>query len=246
MPKKSKKSFLYNIIFIIILLIVAIGVYMVYTGAFNYNRISECKKIPEEKFCGLQIIDLALPENLNNDILQQVSQGEGKRVVIPGWKAGRTISTSNVKKNLPEVFNWYKNLEEQIGSIIGEKVYITSDTLPTTCAVLVYEEDDDFINWHYDVNYFNGRFFTLLIPCTITNTCTEYTYYDKDGIKKGIKEELGKSILFEGDKVFHMATKFCNKGQKRVMLSVQFSTNPTISWFNNFFMRIKDIAYIGY
>lgn len=178
--------------------------------------------------------------------MNQVTNGEGKRVIIPKWKAGRTISTETIQKKIPKVFDWYKSLEKQISDIIGEKVYITPDKLPTTCAILIYEEDGDFINWHYDVNYFNGRFFTLLIPVTITNTCTEYEYYDKDGNKKGIQEEWGKAILFEGDKVFHMATKFCNKGQKRVILSVQFSTNPTISWINNIFMRIKDTAYIGY
>lgn len=143
------------------------------------------------------------------------------------------------------MINWYLSLESKISDIIGERVYVTSKELPTTCAVLVYEDDGDFINWHYDVNYFNGKFFTLLIPCTITNTCTEYTYYDKDNIKRGIKEQKGKSILFEGDKVFHMATKFCNKGEKRVMISVQFSTDPQIAWYNKILMRIKDSAYIG-
>jgi hypothetical protein len=178
--------------------------------------------------------------------LNAVSNGEGKRVVIPGWKAGRTISTQSIQKRMLKVYNWYKSLETYIGNTIGESVYTTSDNLPTTCAILIYEDDGDFINWHYDVNYFNGRFFTLLVPVNITNTCTEYVYYDKDGNKQSIQEEQGKAILFEGDKVFHMASPFCNKGQKRIILSVQFSTNPTISWYNNLFMRIKDIAYIGF
>jgi len=245
-PKNVAKTTIWNILFYIVLFASAIGIYMIFSGAFNYQRMSECKEVPIEEFCGLQVIDLSVPDSLNGEIMRQVETGAGKRVVIPGWKAGRTISTDHVKKNLPNVFDWYVSLEGKISDIVGEKVYITSDSLPTTCAILVYEEDDDFINWHYDVNYFNGRFFTLLIPCTITNSCTEYTYYDKDNIKQGIKEEKGKSILFEGDKVFHMATKFCNKGKKRVMISVQFSTNPTISWYNRALMRIKDTAYIGY
>jgi len=178
--------------------------------------------------------------------LNEVSKEEGRRVVIPAWKAGRTITTQTIIKNIPNVYDWYKGLEEKISSIIGENVYVTSNNLPTTCAILIYEKNGDFINWHYDVNYFNGRFFTLLIPVNITNHCTEYRYYDKDGNINGIKEELDKAILFEGDKVFHMASKFCNKGKQRLILSVQFSTNPTISWVNNILMRIKDIAYIGY
>ena len=215
-------------------------------GALNYHRIAECKNVSEKEFCGIETIDLAVPDILNKKIQNVVDTGEGKRVVISGWKAGRTIDTSTVKKVLPTLFDWYIGLEKEIGDIIGEKVYITADTLPTTCAVLIYENDGDFINWHYDVNYFNGRFFTLLIPCTFVNSCTEYTYFDKNRNKQGLKEERGKAILFEGDKVFHMATKFCNKGAKRIMISVQFSTNPTISWYNRLMMRIKDTAYIGY
>ena len=246
MASKNSARIRNYIIYAILLSILATGLYMVSSGALNYGRIEQCKGRPKEEFCGISTIDLSVPDDLNRKIIDVVDTGVGKRVVISGWKAGRTIDTSTVKKDLPYVFEWYKGLEDEISDIIGEKVYITSDTLPTTCAILVYEEDGDFINWHYDVNYFNGRFFTLLIPVTFVNSCTEYTYYDKEGQKQGLKEERGKSILFEGDKVFHMATKFCNNGEKRVMISVQFSTNPTISWYNRALMRIKDTAYIGY
>jgi len=246
MAPKNKKIFtVWNTFLFFLVIGVVIGIYMVFNGALNYKRMAKCKDVPEDKFCGLKVIDLSIDNSVNKEILRHVDLGSGKKVVIPGWKAGRTISTSDVKKSIPSLFDWYVNLEDEISDIVGERVYITSDTLPTTCSVLIYENDGDFINWHYDVNYFNGRFFTLLVPCTITDSCTEYTYYDKDNNKQSIKDKMGKSILFEGDKVFHMATKFCNKGEKRVMVSMQFSTNPTIEWYNRALMRIKDIAYIG-
>lgn len=246
MAPKNKKIFTaWNTFLFILVICVIIGIYMVFNGALNYQRITKCKDAPVDTFCGLKVIDLSIDKSVNKEIIKQVDLVSGKKVVIPGWKAGRTISTSDVKKDIPILFDWYVNLEDEISDVIGERVYITSDTLPTTCSVLIYEDDGDFINWHYDVNYFNGRFFTLLVPCTITDSCTEYTYYDKDNNKQSIKDKMGKSILFEGDKVFHMATEFCNKGEKRVMVSMQFSTNPTIEWYNRALMRIKDIAYIG-
>jgi hypothetical protein len=243
--KNKMGGFPFKIFLIIIFLIILLAAYLILNGAINYHRLSECHEVPEKEFCGIKTIDLSVPYALNSEILYQVESGTGKRVVIPGWKAGRTINTSTVKEKLPNVFKWYENLEEHISTIIGEKVYITPGNLPTTCAILVYEEDGDFINWHYDANYYNGRFFTLLIPISVADSCTEYMYYNKDNIKESIKEEIGKSILFEGDKVFHMASKFCNKGKKRVMLSVQFSTNPTISWYKSIPLYIKDMAYIG-
>ena len=237
-----------KIFYIFIFVLVVFILYMIFKGAVNYNRISVCKDVDDKTFCGIKEIRLSLPDTLKRRVFEQVNKGAGKRVVIPGWKAGRTISTASIQRDIPDLFDWYKNLEEKIGSEIGQPVFITEDALPTTCAVLVYEEDGDFINWHYDVNYFNGRFFTLLIPCTFDDdTCTEYSYYDKNGVLQSIKTKPEMSILFEGDKVFHMATKFCKKSEKkRVVVSVQFSTDPTISWYNRAIMRIKDIAYIGY
>jgi hypothetical protein len=241
---KNNKYHIVLFILILITLLVII-LHKLIIGAVNRNYIFNCKDKPIDEFCGIQKINLSAPDELKREILNQISKGEGKRIVVPGWKSGRTIITQTIQKNIPKVYDWYKNLETYIGKIIGEKVYTTPDKFPTTCAVLIYEEEGDFINWHYDVNYFNGRFFTLLIPVNITNTCTEYVYYDKDGNKQGLQEELGKAILFEGDKVFHMASPFCNKGEKRVIISVQFSTDPTISWYNNILIRIKDYAYIG-
>ena len=244
--RRSNISVLFKFVLGGILSILIIFLYIVFRGAINYDRLNTCNSKPLNEFCGIQEINLGLPNSIKSQILSCVEQGFGKRVVIQGWKAGRTISTGDVFRELPGVWNYYKSLEEKVGEIIGEKVYITSEKLPTTCAILVYEEDGDFINWHYDVNYFNGRFFTLLIPVTIENSCTLYTYYDKNNEIQTLESKENKSILFEGDKTFHMASKFCNHGQKRIVLSVQFSTDPTISWYNNILMRIKDTAYIGF
>ena len=248
MARSNTYKIQWRIAYFFMFVIIAATLYMVFKGAVNYNRIAVCKDVAESEFCGIKEIKLQLPDALKRKIFEEVDKGSGKRVVIPGWKAGRTISTGQIQKDIPELFDWYKGLEGKIGSEIGENVFVTENALPTTCAVLVYEEDGDFINWHYDVNYFNGRFFTLLIPCTFDDDiCTEYTYYDKDGALQGLKTKPEKSILFEGDKVFHMATKFCKKAEKkRVVVSVQFSTDPTISWYNRAIMRVKDTAYIGY
>jgi hypothetical protein len=238
------RGLLYFLVFIIIF-IVCVTLYVIKRGAIYTNKIEECQIVKPEVFCGIKQIDLSMPLNLRDEILDSVNEGLGKRIVIKGWKGGRTISTETIKDKMPNVWNWYKSLEYPISQEIGEKVVITQDYLPTTCAILVYESEGDFINWHYDVNYFEGRFFTLLIPVTFKDTCTEYTYYDAFGAKQGLKNEEGNSILFEGDKIFHMATKFCEKGYNRVVLSLQFATNSDISWHNKILMRIKDTAYIG-
>jgi len=243
MAKGGKNLWIF--IFIGILVFIFANVlYVVKRGAIYTNKIEHCTKAPPETFCGIKEISLALPDALKQDIMAAVESGMGKRVVLDGWKGGKTISTETVMGRLSDVWTWYEDLPRRIGAEIGEPVSITQSYLPTTCAVIVYDQEGDFINWHYDVNYFEGRFFTLLVPVTFDDVCTKYTYYDKEGAIKEIDNKKDKSILFEGDKVFHMATKLC-KGERRVILSMQFATDSKISWYNRALMRIKDSAYIG-
>lgn len=227
-----------------------VALYIIKRGAiYSASKLKDCQVAPETEFCGIKQINLSIPESIQNEILTAADNVNfGKRVVLTGWKGGRTIATASIIESLPNVWDWYIGLQTQISKEIGATVTNTQDFLPTTCSILVYENDGDFINWHYDVNYFQGRFFTLIVPVTFADNCTEYTYIDKEGANQNIKNKKGTSILFEGDKVFHMATKFCTKGgtRKRVVVSMQFATDSTISLYNRALMRIKDTAYIGF
>jgi len=246
---KGNIIYLISVLLIFIIFIIFIGLYIIKRGAiYSPVRLDLCKNKENKDFCGIKEINLSIPENLKQEILEKTADlDSGKRIVLPGWKAGRTITTQEVIHTLPNVWEWYKSLVSKIRSEIGTQVKTTQDFLPTSCAVLIYENNGDFINWHYDVNYFNGQSFTLLVPLTFTDVCTEYIYKDPYGKQRSLPNTEGKSILFEGEKVFHMASPFCKCGakQKRVVLSMQFSTDPTISWYNRALMRLKDIAYIG-
>ena len=247
------RLFLFTVIFAVVILL-CIGIYIIKRGGiYSSQRLEICKskgksKNQKDEFCGIQEINLTIPEKLKQEILAKAGDPDsGKRVVLPKWKSGRTITTSEVIQSMPEVWEWYKSLTTPISSIIGKKVTVTQNFLPTSCAVLIYENDGDFINWHYDVNYFNGESFTLLVPITFTDLCTKYVYIDAHQEEKSLKNTEGKSILFEGEKVFHAATKFCRDSgnEKRIVLSMQFTSDSTISWYNRALMRLKDIAYIG-
>jgi hypothetical protein len=182
-------------------------------------------------------IQKTLEKCINDESIQ-------KRVNIPMWKSGKTIPTSILVKNHPDIILWYKGFAKTISELVNDNVEITPLDLETSCCILIYDEKDDFINWHFDVNYFNGRFFTVLIPITIERTCTKYIYRDHNEEEKEKDLVKDKCVVFEGEKVFHMASKLC-KGEKRAILSLQYSTNSDINLFNKLFMRFKDVAYIG-
>ena len=66
---------------------------------------------------------------------------------------------------------------------------------------------------------------------------------DKNEIKS-INLTNNNSICFEGNYLYHRATKLC-KNQKRILLSCQFVTNNNMSFINKLRMKLKDYAYIG-
>jgi len=162
-------------------------------------------------------------------------------------KKGITIPTKQIKTHAPQVIEYYQTtLKNSVSNLLNFPVEITDLSLPTSCAILIYEDEGDWINWHYDYNYYDGRFFTLLIPITNTETCTMFEYKDpQDNNKvKSVNLINNLSILFEGNYLYHRATKLCDK-QRRAILSCQFVSNNNMSFINKLRLRLKDFAYIG-
>lgn len=232
-------SQLTSLIFILSLSIGSLSTYIYYKGAFYQNKIF-C--IHNNPFCAITTFDYDFspyPHFMNS--LLNISQ-YAKRVDITNWKYGRTVTTSMMP--LSAIY-FYNTFSSRVEELIGEKVYTTPLTLPTSVCLLVYDQKGDFINWHFDVNYFNGRFFTVLIPVTLKESCTKFKY--KDSLSNDIELDLGKSrksVIFEGENLFHMATPLCSNDTARIVLSLQYTTDPQINSFNRFLMNIKDLAYV--
>lgn len=196
-------------------------------------------------FCNIRVIRIDLPREFRIQLHDICSNPlNGKRVKIPFWKAGRTISTRALFALLPHAKQYYHHMVNNVTRVVGEAVFPTGDDYPTSCCVLIYEKVGDWINWHYDVNHYVGRFFTLLIPITIDDTCTMYKYRSDMKSTKNVRLRLGTALLFEGEHVFHMASKICS-GQVRYVLSMQFVTEDRLKRGNKFMLRLKDSAYVG-
>lgn len=237
------------VVFIILLIIVsftAIVIVMYYQGGiYRRDKHSACALTtePTQTFCDIRVIDLVCPPDIKDKILS-LGNDVGRYVSIPKWKGGRTLSCSECIKHIPQLIHFYHSLTARISTEIGSLVTTTPLYMPTSCAVLIYEKEDDFINWHYDVNYYSGRFFTLLIPVSDQVTCTKFVY--KNGHGKDVELDLrgNRSVLFEGEHVFHMASKLC-KNELRVIISMQFVTLDSMTSTSHAMTRLKDIAFIG-
>ena len=172
------------VLFIIITIICTILTYGFYSGSC-YRNIQNYKCTND--FCLIKKFKIELPNNIKTNIIKLIhNENNKKRVVIKPFinlesifdcaipsKSSSTISTQIINNELPELIKYYQN---ELCNIISQKINIqlkpTLLNFPTTCSILMYEQEGDWINWHYDYNYYNGRFFTVLIPISNDITCT--------------------------------------------------------------------------
>jgi len=253
--KKLFNSFLLIILLIILFIILLIILFIIY--AYNSGSCKINKKyICNNNFCLYKEFKISLNSTIKNDIYKIISNKDlSKRVTIKTYpenifncalpnKNGITISTGSILKNSNNLIQFYQyDLCKIISKLTNLKLYPTDLSYPTSCALLIYENENDWINWHYDYNYYNGRFFTVLIPITNNKTCTKFQFMDDNNNIKNI-DLINKGLCFEGNYLYHRASKLC-KNQRRIILSCQYVTDNSMSFINNIRIKLKDYAYIG-
>lgn len=250
---KNRKFNLLHLLLFSLIIIFCVCVYGYNSGSCKINK----KYICDDKFCLYKEFNVYLQDVIKNEINYLIINKEiQKRVNIETFpetifncalpnKKGITISTTNVVKYAPNLINFYKNdLCKFVSKHLNLNLFPTDLTLPTSCALLIYEKEGDWINWHYDYNYYNGRFFTLLIPITNNLTCTEFQFKNDKNEIKSIDLTNNNSVCFEGNYLYHRASKLC-KNEKRIVLSCQYVTNNDINLLNKIRLKLKDFAYTG-
>ena len=208
----------------------------------NYLKDDTSLYTEDGKFNHIKVIKLSIPDKLI-DPLMEISENQGVRIEIPK-KRQKCISIKRLQESLPEILEFYKSLPNIISKVIGTKVQTTPLTESNSLCLVVYEQEGDYIDWHFDTNHYNGRYFTLLLPVSTEPTCGNYQFRNSNKKTETVKLEMGNALLFEGDKVYHKAKKLC-KNQRRVILSCTFTTSQEIPTIEIIFQKIKNIGIFG-
>lgn len=173
------------------------------------------------------------------------------RSYIPTHKKGGTIPYEYLRSHAPLAVDLYHSPEYQafLSRIVGDRVLPTPLHHPSSLSVLVYEKPGDYIGWHYDHNFYKGRFFTVLLGI-------ENRGHGEDGLSSVrliVRKPDGDIIIptppnmlvvFEGAKVLHRATQL-SEGERRIILSMTYSTDPRYSLVREGMRRVKDVAFVG-
>ena len=218
------------------------------SGTFMYrtthyeNYLKKCNNVSPDTFCHIKKIKLSIPDEYIDPLLD-ISYKYGKRINMP-QKRSTAISMKHLQSAFPNIVEWYQSICPIISKVVGEEVITTPLSEPNSLCLIVYDQEGDYIDWHFDTNHYNGRYFTFLLPVTFEQTCGNYQYKNGNEVVETLSLNKGDALLFEGDKVFHKGKKLC-KNQRRVILSCTFTTSQQIPIIESIYQKIKTVGFFG-
>ncbi|MBI3030928.1 MAG: 2OG-Fe(II) oxygenase [Candidatus Rokubacteria bacterium] len=175
------------------------------------------------------------------------------RNYIPGHKKGGAISSYTLGEKAPLFLALYKSAAfiEFLSRLTGARVRPCPDADPHACALYLYTEPGDHMGFHYDNSYYKGDRYTVLMGLVQrTEHCRLVARLYRDDPARETREVQlaygpGALVIFNGPKLYHAVTPLA-EGEERVVLTMEYVTNPEMGLLNRFVSNMKDaIAYFG-
>ena len=175
-----------------------------------------------------------------------------ERSYLPGHKKGGTVAYETLIRTAPTALRLYTSpaLRDRVSDIVGAGVVPTPINDQSSLSLLIYERPGDHIDWHYDHNFYRGRHFTVLLPIVNRGrtpgsiSSTRFQVRAASGDIREFATPPNALLIFEGAKVLHKATPL-GPGERRIVLSMTYCTDPRASVLQGIARRIKDTAFFG-
>jgi hypothetical protein len=202
------------------------------------------------------VIKQFLPAALVNATLVPQAQGmktDLNRNYIPGHKKGGSISYYTVQEKAPRFLDLYRSDSFQafLRRLTEAQLTLCPDSDPHSCALYYYTEPGDHIGFHFDTSYYKGARYTVLLGLVNRSTQCKLVceLFKNDPTKSPRPLELvtepGDMVIFNGDKLWHAVTPL-GEGEERIMLTMEYVTNPDMAGFKRLYSNLKDsFAYFG-
>ena len=174
------------------------------------------------------------------------------RNYIPTHKKGGSVSYYLLRQAAPSILSFYQSpaFIEWLSGIARVPLQRCPDDDPHACALYFYTEPGDHIGWHYDTSYYNGSRYTVLLGLVDRSSsrlaCRLHTKDPGREVQElSLSTDPGLLIFFNGDKLHHAVTPL-GEGEERVVLTLEYLTDPMISRSKLWFSNLKDaFGYFG-
>lgn len=174
-----------------------------------------------------------------------------ERSYLPIHKKGGTVAYETLFAKAPTIVSLYRSptMQDIVTRVVGVPVCATPDHDQSSCSILFYERPGDHIDWHYDHNFYRGRHFTVLIALenrggSPDGLSAANLLVDIAGEEQAIPTPPNTLVIFEGAKLMHKVTPI-KDGERRLMLSMTYCTDPSSSVLQGIARRVKDTAFFG-
>jgi len=200
-------------------------------------------------------LERLMPKSFVEELMQEVDGVRPKinRNFIPKHKKGGSVSYYLLQESAPAMLALYKHQGwiNVLSQIAGVPLLLCPDEDPHACALYFYTEPGDHIGYHYDTSYYKGARYTVLIGLRDQSSsqllCRLHTKEpDREVEELSLVTEPGTFIFFNGDKLHHAVSPIA-KGEERIVLTLQYVTDPAMSFTHRWFSNMKDaVGYFGW
>ena len=108
----------------------------------------------------------------------------------------------------------------------------------------LYEDDDDFLDWHYDNNFTKGKRYTLVIPVMV-DECNTSEFMIKDRKTEEeilIPVQVGQGVIYNGTDVYHKITQQ-TKHCRRMVIIIPFYSNYEKGFLGDIRQFMRNVIY---
>jgi len=196
-----------------------------------------------------------MPSQLVRQFMEEVDglRSQINRNFIPGHKKGGSISFYLLQKSAPAILAFYhhEGWMNLLSQVAGKRLLLCPEEDPHSCALYFYTEAGDHIGYHYDTSYYKGERFTVLLGLRDQSSsrlvCRLHTKEPGRQVKElSLATDPGTFIFFNGDKLHHAVTPL-GEGEERIVLTLQYVTNPSMGTAQRWFSNMKDaVGYFGW
>jgi hypothetical protein len=174
-----------------------------------------------------------------------------ERSFVPAHKQGGTVAYETLIAAAPAIVACYHSagLREIVARLVGTTIRPTPINDQSSLSVLVYNKPGDHIGWHYDHNFYRGRHFTVLLAIHNAGQAAHGLSHAMlearlPGREIAISTAANTLVVFEGARVRHRVTPI-RDGERRLVLSMTYCTDPRSYWWQGWSRRLKDTAFFG-
>ena len=198
-----------------------------------------------------QLIPSTIIDVLMEDV--EIVRPKINRNFIPGHKKGGSVSFYLVQQYAPSLLALYRHQGwiDFLSQIAGVPLLLCPESDPHACALYFYTEPGDHIGYHYDTSYYKGDRFTVLVGLRDRSSsklmCRLHTKEPGKTQKElALATDPGTYVFFNGDKLYHAVTPL-GAGEERIVLTLQYVTNPAMGMAQRWFSNMKDaVGYFGW